>query len=42
MNIKDLMEESRSCLHSKGIDEEINKIDIVLKWRDRITRKLTE
>lgn len=42
MSIRDLIEESRSCLHSKGIEEEINKIDIVLKWRDRICRKLTD
>ena len=42
MSIRELIDESRSCLHSKGIEEELNKIDIVLRWREKISRKLTD
>ena len=33
VNIRELMEESKSCLHYKGIEEELNKIDIVMRWK---------
>jgi hypothetical protein len=42
VNIRELMDEARSCLHSKGIEEELNKIDIVLRWREKISRKLSD
>ena len=42
VNIRELIEESKNCLHSKSVEEELNRIDIVLKWREKITRKLSE
>jgi hypothetical protein len=41
-NIRQLIEESRNCLHSLAVEEELNRIDIVLKWREKIGRKLSE
>jgi hypothetical protein len=32
-NTREVIEESRHCLHSKMIEDELNKIEIALKWR---------
>ncbi len=42
VNIRELIEESKNCLHSKSVEEELNRIDIVLKWREKIIKKLSE
>jgi len=41
-NIRQLIEESKNCLHSQAVEEELNRIDIILKWREKISRKLSE
>lgn len=41
-NTREVIEESRHCLHSKMIEEELNKIEIALKWREKIARKMND
>jgi len=41
-NIRQLIEESKNCLHSQAVEEELSRIDIILKWREKISRKLSE
>lgn len=41
-NSRQLIEESRHCLHSKFIEEELSRIEVALKWREKISRKMTE
>lgn len=41
-NIRQLIEQSRNCLHSQAVEEELSRIDIILKWREKIGRKLSE
>lgn len=42
VSIRELIEESKNFLHSRSIQEELSRIDIVLKWREKISRKLSE
>lgn len=32
-NTREVIEQSRHCLHSRMIEDELNKIEIALKWR---------
>ena len=41
IDVKEL-EESRYFIHSRAIKEEIGKIEFIMKWREKIKKKLND